>query len=149
MKLPTLQRAQPVPLQAVSADAVVAAIGGTAEQLCDRFPEIAVDFMNRPMISAEHARQAYAEWEQKQSADMMLPIRFEAYLDDRKRRLYALQVAATAEARASFVGQHRGGQELERYLQNQWVAERKVIAEFEAAEPELTISEFRESEKSQ
>jgi len=145
MKLITAKRqpvAQPVPV-----DSLVAQIGGTAEQLLQRFAEVGRDFMGRPMIAFDDAQLAYAEWQRKQADDATLPSRYAAYQEDRKRRLLVLQAEATAAARASFEGRHDGGAWAQRYLEVQWAAERKVIADFEATEPELTISEFREREK--
>jgi hypothetical protein len=132
----------------VSVDAIVAVIGGTADELLKRFGSQGDDWLGRPTLAFSDAQVAHSEWRQKQNDDQLLPIHYERYCDGRKRRLYELQAKATAEARASFEGRHDGGETLQRYLQVQWDAERKVVANFEATEPELTISQFREKEKS-
>jgi hypothetical protein len=141
--LTTTRPAAPRAPEPVSVDAVVAKIGGTADELVAHYGTAGDDWMGRPTIRFEDAQQAVAAWEQRQSVDALLPVRFEAYREDRARRLYALQQTATAQARAAFVGPHRGGEEQQRYLQVQWDAERRVVADFEANEPEMTITEFR------
>jgi hypothetical protein len=147
MRLPTVNRTPKAIGQPVSVDEMVAVIGGTADELIKRFGSQGDNWLGRPTISFEDAQRAHAEWQQRQVVDMLLPIRYERYCDDRKRRLFELQVDACAKARASFVGPHAGGADQQRYMQVQWEAERRVIADFEAAEPELTISQFRDQEK--
>src|SRR5437867_2513364 len=98
MKMPTLKPLIPPSSAPISADSVAARIGGTGDQLAERFGVVAVDFMGRPMIAAEHARQAWDEAMRKQAADSYLPSRYDVYLETRKRRLEELRSAARAEA---------------------------------------------------
>jgi hypothetical protein len=131
-------------LAPVSVDAVAAVIGGTADELVKRFGEVGRDFMDRPTIAFEHAQLAHSEWVAAVDRDYRERLGFELYQDDWRSRRREAAGAATARAREAFIGPHRGGQETQRYMQVQWDAERVALAEFDAANPEITLSEFRQ-----
>jgi hypothetical protein len=140
MKLLTLKRTA----QLVSVDELVAVIGGTPEQLVERFPVVAANFMGRPMIAFQDAKLAYDEWVAAVDHDYITRLEFGAYQEDWARRRQHAIDAATAAARAATTSRNRGGQESQQYLQEQWIAGRAALAQFEAAEPEITLSEFRQ-----
>jgi hypothetical protein len=139
MNLLTLKRTA----QLVSVDEVVAVIGGTPEQLVERFPVVGANFMGRPMIAFHDAKLAYDEAVSAVDQDYITRLEFAAWEEAHTRRRQEAIDAATAAARAATKSRNRGGQESQIYLEEQWAAGRAALAAFEAAEPEITLSEFR------
>jgi hypothetical protein len=130
-------------LAPVSVDALVAVIGGTADELVARFGQVGEDFMSRPTISFEHAKQAHGEWLVAVDRDYTIRLEYGVYQEDRLRGRQEAYSAACAAARAASTSPNRGGQESQIYLQEQWTAGRAALVVFDAENPELTISEFR------
>jgi hypothetical protein len=139
-----LTRKPPTP---VSADAVAAVIGGTGDQLAERYGVVALDFMSRPMLSYEHARQAFEAAERYSNDEIMVRVEYERMQEARIQSRREAIEAATARVRAEYTADHRGGQEHFAWMQRQWQAGREAEAAWNAENgaEAPTISEFRRS----
>jgi hypothetical protein len=146
VKLLTRKRESPQ-LAPVSVDALVAVVGGTAQELVARFGSVGDDWLGRPMIAFADARQAHQEWVAAGDRDVLLRIRYESYREDHEKRRSEVALAARADARAHHRWPARGGEETMRLWNAEWAAERAALAAFDLAEPVLLLSQFRAREK--
>lgn len=126
----------------ISADAVVAKIGGSADELVKRYGAVGEDFMGRPLLRFDDAKAAYDAALVADHHRAMQFAQYEGYLDERKARRREIRDRIWAETK-------------DRLPKRLHVAQIKLAcdaavleawARFDSDEPELTITEFRARE---